>query len=370
VRLPKLRPDLVVKEVDTEGPSYVVKDPVTRRFFRLKAHEYFIARNLDGETPLEEIQARFESEFKVPLAMPALLRFIERTRALCLLEEGLTAAETARRQRGASAEERLATRLLQLKLKAVDPDRFLSVLLPYVRPFLTRGFLAVAGVLTAVAIGITIARWDVYTIQVRGFFRPEAIPTFILVAMVVTVLHELAHGFTCKRFGGEVHEMGFLLIYLMPAFYCNVSDSWLFKDRSQRLWVSAAGTVFQLFLYALAAIGWVFLKPDTWLSEACAMMIGIAGLTALLNFNPLIKLDGYYLLSDFLEMPNLRKRAFGYLGMKARSLFGRSRTEATEVEAREKWVYITYGLAAGVFSLGLVVVVLRRLVLLAISAFG
>src|SRR5512136_1962052 len=79
---PKLRSDLVVREVAAEGPAYVVKDPVTRRFFRLRAHEYFIARNLDGETPLEEIQARFEREFATPLALPALQRFIERTRAL------------------------------------------------------------------------------------------------------------------------------------------------------------------------------------------------------------------------------------------------------------------------------------------------
>ncbi len=365
VTSPKLRADLVVREVDS---AYVVKDPVTRRFFRLQAHEYFIVRNLDGVTPLEEIQARFQREFGAPLAMPALLRFVERTRALCLLEDGLTPAETARRQGGAGAGEGLGTRLLHLRLKAVDPDAFLAALLPYVRPFFTRGFLALAALLTVAATWITIARWDVYTVQVEGFFRPGAIPTFILVALAVTILHELAHGFTCKHYGGEVHEMGFLLIYFMPAFYCNVSDAWLFEDRSRRLWVSAAGTIFQLFHYAMAAIAWAFLKPGTWLSQACAMTIGVAGLTALFNLVPLIKLDGYYLLSDYLGMPNLRKRSFAYLGKRVRALIAASRAPAEEVGTRERWVYLTYGIAAGVFSVGVVVLVLYKLVVFAVSA--
>src|SRR5262249_25651903 len=158
-------------------------------------------------------------------------------------------------------------------------------------------------------------------------------------------LHEFAHALTCKHFGGEVHEMGFMMMYLQPAFYCNVSDAWLFPEKSKRLWVDFAGPYFELFLWALATLTWRLTDGDTGIHHAALVLVAITGLRTFLNFNPLIKLDGYYLLSDYLGMPNLRKRSFAYVGGLLRRIGGR-KPSAVEVSARERRIFLLYGTTA------------------------
>jgi putative peptide zinc metalloprotease protein len=376
---PELRQDLVVSQTGQgEDIAYVIKDPVTRKFFRLKAPEYFIARRFDGSTSLEEIAAAYERQFDALLSRSSLEQFVNRMRELCLLERGLSKREIAGLQRKAGIESRLLNRLLQLRLRAVDPDGLLRAVLPWTRFFFTWQFVVATSVLTLAAVGITIFRWDMYTAQARALVRPGAIPTFVLVAMVVTVLHELAHGLACRHYGGEVHEIGFLLIYLVPAFYCNVSDAWLFPEKSKRIWVSAAGTFFQVLIYAVAAILWLFVDPASRLSQVCAMTIAVAGLTALFNFNPLIKLDGYYMLSDYLEIPNLRRKAFAHLWAQARRLLGLARgggggdrgAGAPDATRRERLIYLAYGLSAGGYSVGLLVFVVYQIADFIVSALS
>lgn len=371
---PKIRADLVTSEVtEADQTCYVVKDPVTRRFFRFREHEHFILQRLTGANSLEQIRQAYESRFATPLSAASLERFLERMEALCLLDKGLAGDQIAKKQRKASTESRLAARLLQVRLRAVDPDRFLSAIAPRTRFFFTWQFVVLVAAATVVGTALTAYRWHDYAGEARTLFRPESIPTFVLVVFVVTALHELAHGLTCKHYGGEVREIGFLLIYLVPALYCNVSDAWLFKGKGKRIWVSAAGTFFQVFLYAVAAIIWFFVDRGSWASEACAITIAVAGLTALFNFNPLIKLDGYYMLSDYLEIPNLRKRAFAYLWSLARQVgFRRDRAgvQAAPAETpRQRAVYLTYGISAGIYSLGLLAFVVFQIGGFVVSVF-
>ena len=361
---PKAREDLVASAVREGGETYyVVKDPVTRRFFRFGEREYFIVKNLDGRSSLGEIAARHQIEFGRPIPEEKLEQFVDRLSMLCLLDERLSAREIVRLQRKASTEAGPLHSLLQLKLKAVDPDRFLAAALPYTRFFFTRWFGVLAAALTVAAIAVTMREWPAYTEQARTLFRPGAIPTFVLVVIGVTALHELAHGLTCKHYGGEVREIGFLLIYLVPALYCNVSDAWLLKDKRKRIWVSAAGTYFQVLIYAVAALVWFFVDRQSWLSGACAMTIPVAGLTALFNFNPLIKLDGYYMLSDYLEIPNLRKRAFAYLWERVRRVLrmGPPGETPPDVSRRERAIYLLYGISAAAYSAALLAVIVFKI---------
>src|SRR5207249_6099336 len=102
--------------------------------------------------------------------------------------------------------------------------------------------------------------------DLRRLYAFATIPAVWAIILLVTTAHEFAHGLTCKRFGGEVHELGFLLLLLQPCLYCNVSDAWLFPQKSKRLWVSFAGPYFELFLWALAALAWRLTESDTWLN--------------------------------------------------------------------------------------------------------
>jgi multidrug resistance efflux pump len=108
--------------------------------------------------------------------------------------------------------------------------------------------------------------------------------------------------------------MGFLLMYFVPCFYCNLSDAYLFKEKRQRLWVTFAGGFFELFLWALAVLAWRVVAPEVFLSRVFVIVVAVCGIKALFNFNPLIKMDGYYMLADTLGMANLRAEALSGLG--------------------------------------------------------
>ena len=140
--------------------------------------------------------------------------------------------------------------------------------------------------------------------------------------------------------------MGFLLIYLNPALYTNVSDAWLFPEKSRRLWVTFSGAYFEMFLWAIATLVWTVSPSGSSISSLALVVMAISGLRTLFNFNPLIKLDGYYLLSDALGIPNLRSRALGYLA----GLLRRRRSDAPAPSRRERLIYTAYGVLAGPYS--------------------
>src|SRR5204863_2653183 len=131
--------------------------------------------------------------------------------------------------------------------------------------------------------------------DVSRLFRYSAIPVIVLVVFLVVTAHEFGHGLTCKHFGGEVHELGFMLIYFQPAFYCNVSDAWLFPEKSKRLWVGFAGPYFELLLWALAVLAWRLTEADTVVNYVALIVMAGSGVKTLLNLSPLLKLDGYYM---------------------------------------------------------------------------
>src|SRR5947208_84558 len=153
--------------------------------------------------------------------------------------------------------------------------------------------------------------------------------------------------------------MGFAMIFLMPAFYCNVSDAWLFPERSKRLWVGFAGPYFELFLWSLAVFAWRVTEPETWINFVALSVMATSGAKTLLNFNPLIKLDGYYLLSDYLELPNLRRRSFRQVGDFLERVFGfgdeKDFEKLTKRERRIFWMYGTIALAGSFSILGYII---------------
>jgi multidrug resistance efflux pump len=249
----------------------------------------------------------------------------------------------------------------------------LSYLDGKVRFLFTRSFLALSALVILTAFGITLTNSQEIG---RELLRASTFETLLLawfVVFAVTAAHEFAHGLTCKHFGGAVHEIGFLLIYLQPAFYCNVSDAWLFPEKSKRLWVTFAGAYLEVFIWALAILTWRVTELGTTVNYVALVVLATSGVKTLFNLNPLIKLDGYYLLSDAVGIPNLRQRAFAYLGARLRRLWSAAPAAGTEPTPRERRIYTAYGLLAGTFSfllLGLVVVQLGQFLVGRYQALG
>jgi putative peptide zinc metalloprotease protein len=347
---PKFRNDLIVSRQEFEGTVYyVIKDPVTRRFFRVKELEYFIARSLDGKTPPEQIPERFQERFGIPLPLATLNAFIQRLESLGFLEGLASERELARLQQQKGT---FPGNLLFIKLKGFDPDRILSRLLRRSRFLFTPYFLGSSLVLILLAALITLGSWSDLGYSFTGIFRIATIFQVWVAIFLVVLFHEFAHGLTCKYFGGDVHEMGFLLLYFQPCFYCNVSDAYLFPEKSKRLWVTFAGAYCQVLVWAVATILWRITALDTGLNSFLFVVVITSGITVLFNFNPLIKLDGYYLLADYLEIPNLRKKAFQHLsrGLK-RILLGVRETSSAGITPRTRRIYLWYGTLSLLYSI-------------------
>ncbi len=345
----KLRSDLVISEQQSgEATIYVLKDPTSGRFFRFKEVEGFLLRQLDGETPLATLRERAEEKFQAALAIDMLEQFIARINNLGLLESPGAKEAPARKPRRWSGD------LFYLRFKIFDPNALFLRLTGKLGFFFTRLFLLLSAASVALALGITFASTAQIQSQVYGLFQSFSLVAAWFIVLLVITAHEFAHGVTCRRFGGQVHEVGFLLLYFMPGFYCNVSDAWLFPEKSKRLWVTFAGAYFEIFIWAVSTIFWRLTEPFTAANEAALVVMATSGIKTLFNLNPLIKLDGYYLLSDYLEIPNLRRKAFDYLKNRTRPLFGFTPRPFEETTPRERKIYFTYGILAAVYSFWLV----------------
>ena len=341
---PKLRADLDCRvRPSPDGSVLVIKDPLCRSFFRLRDAERFIAEQLDGATPINVVRERVEEKFGAPVSPETLRGFIKTLDRNRLLETEDGASKPA------AASGRVRGSLLYLRFKLLDPDELLNRWVEYVRFCFTPGFLFISGAMILAAVGLVVLNWEAFVSDASGLYRFSTLPLLIGTICAVVTLHEFAHGFTCKHFGGEVREMGFLLLYFQPALYCNVSDAWFFP-KSQRLWVSFAGPYFELFLWAAATFAWRVTSPDTLLNHIALIVMVTSGIKTLFNFNPLLKLDGYYLLSDYLAIPNLRKKSFRFLGDFIRSFGGRIGS-LPAVTPRLKRIYLSYGLIAWVASI-------------------
>jgi putative peptide zinc metalloprotease protein len=355
VAAPKLRDDLVIRSQATgTGTTIVVKDPAARRFFRFGEAEHFIAQQLDGITPLDEVRRRVEERFGQPLREETLRRFIEQFRRFRLLDDA-----EARDDHQHGEQGRLRGSLLYIRLKAFDPDRFLDWLVPRLDFVFTRSFLVCTTLMIVIALGVTVANWTEFVRDVSRLYRFDALLLAWITVLSVTTAHEFAHGVTCKRFGGEVDEIGFLLLYFQPAFYCNVSDAWLIPKKSNRLWITFAGAYLEISVWAGATLLWRITETDTRLNFAALVIMATSGIKSLFNLNPLIKLDGYYLLSDYLEIPNLRRKSIAALKSRVRALSNLS-ADALRIRSREDRIYLAYGALAVVYSTWLLSIVALR----------
>jgi putative peptide zinc metalloprotease protein len=341
------RRDLTVSRQETsDGVLIVLKDPENGRFFRLRELDYFVAQRLDGSRSLDVIAKEVEARFGARPASAVLEKFADRLRRLGLLREG-----TTEEPRPPGRRAKFQGNLLYLRLTAFDPDRLLNRLTGKARFCFTKTFLLASAALISTGVAIALANWDDIGHDLAGLYHVETVLVAWLTIFAVTATHEFAHALACKHFGGEVREMGLLLIYFQLAFYCNVSDAWLFPQKAKRLWVTLAGPYCELFLWAVAVVTWRVTEPGTLLNAMALVVVVTSGIKLVLNLMPLIKLDGYYLLSDYLEIPNLRTRAFGYLRDRVRRLCSSVSHETQAIAPRERVIYLTYAILAGAYSL-------------------
>ena len=209
--------------------------------------------------------------------------------------------------------------ILFIKIPIIDPERLLTRMYPYFRWIFTRTFITLSTLSMLLAVSLVVSQWKTFYDKLpdfQSFFNWWTIASFWVCLAVVKIIHEFGHGLTAKHFGGEVHEMGILFLVLTPALYCDVTDSWLLPNKWKRIWISAAGIYVECFLASIATFVWWYSTPGLLNSLAMATMFICSVNTIMFNANPLLRYDGYYVMADWLEIPNLRIKStqfFGYL---------------------------------------------------------
>nr|MBA2244815.1 PqqD family protein [Gemmatimonadota bacterium] len=378
---PRVRRDLrYVRQVQDGTPAYVVKDPVNLKYFRFGEMEGWLMQQMDGTRTLAEIAARLRAERGVPATAAALEVFHRRLKELRLAERSqeersVLIMEAVRQQR----HDRLGgngNTLLRMRVSLGDPDESFDRVIGHIRFFWSPGFVALSLALF-LGYGLIVAtHWPAFAEGMRALYTPTEytlgfVLTLYLTFAFIAVIHEFGHGLTCKHFGGEVHEMGVMLLYFSPALYCNVDDAWTFEKKAHRLWVTFAGGWTGLLLAALAALVWISTEPGS-LPHHLALITMLMGGSAvlILNFNPLIPLDGYYALMDWLEVPNLRARSFEYLGAAARRSLLRQEVPLPAVTPRERRIFLAYGTLALLYTTLLLLAVALWVAGLLIGWFG
>jgi len=355
---PRLRPDLaIVEQVFRGETSFVVKDPTTHKYFRFRPVEMGVMRHCDGSRTPDEIATALAAD-GVRLTARAVEGFARKLASIGLLERTLAERTTLELER-IRAERRRRRRpalfrgeLLRMRWSFGDPDAIFNRVMPAIRWMFTPAFVVASVVLFAMYFLIIGATWNSFSSAVTALYAPANITVGAAVVLwctlvVVTFIHEIGHGFACKHFGGEVHEMGFMVLYFQPAFYCNVNDAWSFTRLGARLWVTAAGAWIELVVTSLAAIVWTIVQPGTLASEVAIAAMLLGGATAVLaNANPLLPLDGYFALTDWLEIPNLRLRALGYFAWWIRRHVLRLEIPEPAATDRERRVFLIYGALA------------------------
>jgi putative peptide zinc metalloprotease protein len=367
LRRPKLREDLRISEQTVAGEtSYVVKNFETSSYNRYGATEFELLQLCNAERTYSEIAEEMTSRHPESVVDETEVQeFIESIEPAMwersVGEKNLAVLERIRDERKSRVDQ---SSVLYISFKAWDPNKTLEKIDPYLSWMFTRGFVYFSLVIFAVACYLLAGDWarvQQDTGELYNFANKSAydIWVFWILLLVLGAIHEFGHGLTCKHFGGDVHQMGFLLIYFTPAFYTDTTDILLFTKGSQRQWVLFAGIWIEMVLCGLAALVWHFTPAGSVTNDVAYKMMLLSGIQgAVLNLNPLIKADGYYALSQFLDIDNLREDSFEFLRAWTRKYLLFQDVDLPPTTKRQRRIFFLFGVSAIIYSTSLLMLVL------------
>ncbi|MCA9080411.1 MAG: PqqD family peptide modification chaperone [Planctomycetaceae bacterium] len=314
----RARRDLVVEQIlylDTPFP--VVKDPVGLKYYRLQPEQYAVLNLLDGQRSLQDIRDDLQVEFPTAHVTPADVQML----VTDLHEKGLLLSDRSG-QGEAMVEKKRETywkefrskvmNPLYIRLPGWDPDETLEWMLPWTGWIFSNPALILSSLFVFASWIFLAIHFDDVRQKLPEFHQFFAWPNLVYLWMTMAgakVIHEFGHGISCKKFGGECHSMGVMLLVFSPTLYCDVTDSWMMKNKWHRILIGAGGMYVEVILAAVAIFVWYATKPGM-INHLCLNVFFVSTVTTVIfNANPLLRYDGYYMLSDYLEIPNLRPKA-------------------------------------------------------------
>ena len=317
---PALRRDIKVVFQNIGGEAcYVVEDVSNRRYYQVGLSEYRFLQHLDGRTSIAEALALHAAAHPRDAFSEGQSATLLRWLIDCQLLENSDPDQAARRFRHSETKKakRSSFGLKQLMFFRVpigSPNGFLSSVLPFFRPFLGWGFFFLWSLLMVWA-GITlVGNWEAFANARSLLVASGNWMTFALVFVALKAVHEIWHGLLTRRFGGAVPEWGVqMLLFITPLTYVDASSSWHFPSKWKRIYVAAGGMYIEIFLAALAVLIWSRSDPGWINTFSYHTVVAASFVTLLFNANPLLRFDGYYILSDLIDIPNLGRKGQEFL---------------------------------------------------------
>ena len=372
-RCPRMPPDAVAQEHLESGQMVVrVLVPSQEAMYRFPPANWALIQLFDGVRSYEEIADLYSAQLGAEYSVDDVREFAASLEALDFWYKTPQEKNILYMQQNAEDRKKLLKSrknrygdLSQIMFPAVNPDPFLTWLYRYTSFMYTWWFTLLTLGLFALMGAITVTHWSEIGRDSLQFFNFSNktwgdVGVFYVLALVTMCWHEIGHGHACKHFGARVPSMGFLLIYLTPAFYTDTSEAVIKASSGQNFIISLAGVWSELLICAVATVVWWGTPPDTTVHAVAYMLVLITGIASvMINWNPLIKLDGYYMLCEMLELPELKESATLYASAWVKRNIWRLPVEVPYVPKRRRLGYAVYALLSGAYSYTVLFVLAR-----------
>lgn len=356
-----LRPTVSARLQSYRGEDwYVLHDPFTGDFFRLTPAYYNFLIRLDFQHTVEEVwlQALEEDPEHGPGqdAVISMLMELSKANLVYFSEEADTAKLFAQGdEKERKARQKKWMNIFFIRFGLFNPEKILTQLMP-----VWKALISIAGALVWLAVvctGVLVAFQHANEIAYSSKFvlEPGNIIPLYAGLVLLKIVHETGHAAMCKRFGGHVTSVGVMFLFFAPLPYVDATSSWALSNKWQRALVSAAGILVELFMGALCCMVWAWSPPGLVHSIAFNMMLTATVSTLLFNANPLMRFDGYYMLVDLLELPNIYQRSREHVFTLCKKHFFKVRgSKLTHRSAREGFWLTVYGISSSVYRVFLV----------------
>ncbi len=352
---PRFRPDIMRHSYDEKRGAYsiVLEDPVASKFFRISPYEFELLNILDGTLSVSEAVERLKLHGRHFTGDHATKLVEQFSRSGLLLSTGYGTSKTQtelRKNLDTAAKHRSLFKLYFLYIPLINPDTFLDKTVWLWRLVVNR-FTAAFFLLFVPGAGyLLFTGIDRLASQFLFFFNFENLLVLWIAIASARLVHEFSHAYTAKNLGLRVPEMGIALLLFFPCLYCNTTTAWQLADRRSRISISAAGVLSELVVAVFFTYVWYFSMPGL-LNSVAFYLVAISVLSSILfNGNPLMKFDGYFILIDWLRMPNLQTNAFNHL----RYLFfnrvlGIESVQSKAAAAGNRSLLVSYGVSAFIY---------------------
>jgi putative peptide zinc metalloprotease protein len=371
-RVPRIDPKVTFREHVEDGERIVrVYFPSTGLMYRLTWGQWRLAQLFDGNRSYAEIAELYSQETRTQYDEQTVIEFASGLEAagfwyrtaqernvLLLLQS------KEERRKNLKAKNRFSD-LSMIIFPAFSPDKFLNWLYPRTSFIYTKWFTALTLLAFLFTLGLTVSHWSEIgrdTTEFYNFTDKTAgdIAILYVLGIFVVAVHEFAHAHACKRAGGRVPAMGFALIFLTPAFYTDTTEGAVMGTSPQRLVISLAGIWSELMLCSIATPIWWLTAPETAVHEGAYFMMMLTGIVSLIvNWNPLIKLDGYHMLCEIIGIAELKEDSTAYLSAWVRRHIWRLPVEVPYVPPRRRPFFAVYALLSGAYSYLVLTVIAR-----------